>query len=282
MRWRGEWLVVVAAVLSGGARASAEEVRWRTDPAAALQEAQKRGRPVLYDFGTLHCVWCDKLDQTTFRDAAVAKQLNEQFVPVKVSAQRDPALVARYHVESFPTLIAAAPDGTVLARRDDYADAAQMKQILASALAKMPAPAAAPAAGGQARATELLRLARQDFEGRCYMACLERCRVVTSSYPDLPEAQQARALAKRITDDAETRERASARLRDSLGELYLRKAEELARAGDESQAAEYARRVILVSPASAWARAAGEMLRRLRPAETVHKPGAGVYRGQMQ
>ena len=246
-------------------------------------EAKKLGRPILFDFGYEGCVWCKKLDATTFREPAVVRQMNDLFVPVKIDAQQDTELTKQLHVDSFPTLIVVAADGKVLARQDDYIDAVRMKQFLQKALAKATASAPKPVAGPpalesagppprtrtapekQARAQELLRMARQDYDGLCFMACLERCRVVTSSYPDLDEAEQARLLARKITGDPETWQRACARLSDSLGELYLRRAEELHKRGKVEEAAVDLERVVLLCPESAWARAAREMLGRIRP-----------------
>jgi hypothetical protein len=109
------------------------------------------------------------------------------------------------------------------------------------------------------------------------MACLERCRVVTSSYPDLDEAEQARLLARKITGDPQTWQRACARLSDSLGELYLRRAEQLHRQGQVSEAAADLERVLLVCPGSAWAGTAREMLARIRPEKAVGKAPTPSY-----
>ena len=169
------WAVLALIIVLPAAELPAQEVKWRHDLPAAREEAKQVGRPILFDFGYEGCVWCKKLDATTFRDPAVVKLLNEQFVPVKIDAQRDAELTKQHHVEEFPTLLAIAPDGKVLARQDDYADVPRMKQFLSEALAKLPAGPAVgrrtnrgrsiagsprTAAEKQERARELLRLAR--------------------------------------------------------------------------------------------------------------------------
>jgi thioredoxin-related protein len=121
--------------------ASAQDVRWRHDYAAARKEASDTGRPLLLDFGTEACVWCRKLDATTFRDPRVVKLLNERFIPVKIDGNKEERLTASLGIDAFPTLVLVSPSGKVLARNPGYADAAQMMALLN----KAPAPSAPPA-----------------------------------------------------------------------------------------------------------------------------------------
>ena len=132
-------VLVVASLAFTGDRASAQDVRWRHDYAAARREAAETGKPLLLDFGTEACFWCKKLDATTFRDPKVAKLLNERFIPVKIDGDKDERLTQAAKVDSFPTLILATPEGNVLARHPGYADVAQLTALLG----KAPAPAAA-------------------------------------------------------------------------------------------------------------------------------------------
>ncbi|MGL6097907.1 MAG: thioredoxin family protein, partial [Fimbriiglobus sp.] len=63
---RGCAVVVIGWVATAPA-ATAQDVRWRHDYAAARREAADSGKPLLLDFGTENCVWCRRLDATTFR-----------------------------------------------------------------------------------------------------------------------------------------------------------------------------------------------------------------------
>ena len=123
-----------------------EEVDWRSDYNTALREAAEKNRPLVIDFGTENCFWCKKLDATTFRDPKVAKLLNEQFVPVKIDANKHPRLTEALNVESFPTLVLATPEGKVVGRHVGYAEVAQLTGLLGKAPAPVPAKAIAPAA----------------------------------------------------------------------------------------------------------------------------------------
>ncbi|QJX00714.1 thioredoxin family protein [Frigoriglobus tundricola] len=134
---------VIVILVSTAPPAAAQEVRWRHDYSAARREAAETGRPLLLDFGTEACVWCRKLDATTFRDPNVAKLLNDRFIPVKIDANQEPKLTAALSIDSFPTLVLASANGKVIGRHVGYADAAQLTTLLN----KAPAPVRPAAVG---------------------------------------------------------------------------------------------------------------------------------------
>jgi thioredoxin-like negative regulator of GroEL len=123
-------LVLMLAPLSG----RGEEVAWRSDYAAARQEANRANRPMLIEFSTRRCVWCRKLEGTTLRDPRIVRRLNADFVPLHVDAGRDTFLPEALNIRSFPTLVLAGPDGRVLQVLEGYQDAetlhARLEQTL--------------------------------------------------------------------------------------------------------------------------------------------------------
>jgi thioredoxin-like negative regulator of GroEL len=291
---RGMAVLGVALLALGAGPARCQDLPWRSDYAAARREAEEKGRPLLLDFGTTNCFWCKKLEQTTFRDAAVARVLGERFVLLKVDGEREVKLVQALAVRSYPTLVLAGPDGRILGKHEGYATVPQLSSLLEGALAAgsprgpekhgeaaaggerpgpspaalgvvVPATAAAPGLERVQAARALLGLARDDFQRQQYVACLERCRALGAAYADLPEGAEARRLADRIRGEPELTLRACADLSDRLGELYLGLGEGLLRQGQAQQAATYLERVLLVSPGSPHAQAARVYLARLRP-----------------
>jgi thioredoxin-related protein len=127
--------IAVALLLVSGS-APAQDIKWRHDYAAARKEAAETGKPLLFDFGTESCTWCRKLDATTFRDPKVVKLLNENFIPVKVDANKFERLTASMGIDGFPTLIVAASDGKVIGRHAGYADAKEIAALTDKATAK--------------------------------------------------------------------------------------------------------------------------------------------------
>ena len=122
----------------------AQEIHWRTNFEAARREAQETGRPMFLDFGTQACVWCQRLE-ATFHVPAVAKTLNDSFIPMHIDANRERDLANSMSVHSFPTLVLLDPSGRMIDRREGFCEAGQMmgfleqgKRVVASAAAPRP------------------------------------------------------------------------------------------------------------------------------------------------
>jgi thioredoxin-like negative regulator of GroEL len=156
--------------------ARAEEVAWRTDYNKARQEAAEKGRPLVIDLGTENCYWCKQLDERTFRDAELARLLNDRTVPLKVDAQRTPGLAEALHIQSYPTLVFAGPDGRILGYREGFVEAPPLREQVTRAVAAVAAPewmerdyqeaTRALAAGDNARAAALLGGVVEDGKDR--------------------------------------------------------------------------------------------------------------------
>ena len=164
----GVWLLLLTAA----PWAAADEVRWRYDYNAARQEAQERGLPLLIDFSTEWCGPCKKLDLTTFRDPAIQRLLNEQFIPLKIDGTREKRLVDALRIQAYPTLIIAGSDGRIHRTIEGYVEAARLREHLQGVLQALANPewmersfqdaSRAVAARDYARAVALLQTILQD------------------------------------------------------------------------------------------------------------------------
>jgi thioredoxin-related protein len=166
-----------AAVLAASARpAFAQQVQWRTDYNTARKEATEKGRPLLIDFGTENCFWCKKLDLSTFRDPAVVALLNEQFVALKVDAEREAILTQTLRIQQYPTLVLAGPDGKIIGVLEGYQEAPRLAEQLGKVVAGYCSPewmlrdyqeaAKAVVASDYSRAIALLKSITQDGKDR--------------------------------------------------------------------------------------------------------------------
>src|SRR5262245_7631823 len=126
--------LVWAALMASAVHAAGTEVQWRSNYNEARKEAQEKNRPLLLDFGRENCIWCQKLDSTTFRDPAVVSLMNERFIPLKVSAETNAQLVEALNIQSFPTLVLAGPDGKILETIEGFKEAKVFEDHLQKAL----------------------------------------------------------------------------------------------------------------------------------------------------
>jgi thioredoxin-like negative regulator of GroEL len=154
----------------------AQEVTWREDYNAARREAQEKGMPLVLDFGTENCFWCRKLDETTFRDPAVAGLISQRFIPLRMDARRNAELTEALHIQSFPTIVLAAPDGKILGTLEGFTEAVRFHEHLARVLQVLSNPEwmtrdveeaeKAVAASDYARAVALLKSVVEDGKER--------------------------------------------------------------------------------------------------------------------
>jgi len=84
-----------------------------------LREAGKEKRPILLDFYTTWCGPCKWMDQDVFEMEAVANLLNENFVNVKIDAEKGegPGLTRKFEVNGYPSLVFLNSNGEVVERQ---------------------------------------------------------------------------------------------------------------------------------------------------------------------
>jgi len=192
------FLFAGVAALSG--TAFGQDVRWRSDYNSARREAQDKDRPLILYFGTENCFWCKKLEATTFRDPAIAALLNERYIPLKVDANRERMLAEALHIQSYPTLVLAAPDGKILGTLEGYLEAYRLQEHLQRVLASVSNP---------------------EWMSRDYQ---EAAKAIAAS-----DYAKAIALLKNITEDGKERP-AQVKARQLLGDLEQQAAGRLAKA----------------------------------------------------
>lgn len=133
-------VVCLLAALVLPAAVRGDEVRWRTDYGKALKEASETSRPLLLNLGTESCFWCKQLDARTFKDADLIKLLNDRVIPLKLDGERNDYLVKALKIQSYPTLVFASADGTILGFREGFLEADKLHAQVVRVLAAVGAP----------------------------------------------------------------------------------------------------------------------------------------------
>ena len=93
---------------------------WYTDYTAARAAASKRNVPLLIKFDTAGCVWCRRQDD----------ELSRMDLSKCVLLKGSPELAGECGVTSYPTMIAANPDGYVKDRLVGFHGAADVQKAL--------------------------------------------------------------------------------------------------------------------------------------------------------
>lgn len=137
------FLVLLFASLGTSAlRAQAPEVNWRHDYDAARKEAKSKGLPMVLDFGTKNCFFCQKMDATTFHEPRVVNLMNQQFIPLKIDAQEEAVLeiVRKLGINAYPTFVLASSDGNILDKFEGFKEPAVFHETLQRTLASLTPP----------------------------------------------------------------------------------------------------------------------------------------------
>ena len=109
------------------------KIAWAQTPKLAVRQARASQRPILAFVTSDHCGFCRKMDRTTWNDARIIDQVEKHFVPMKLHAARDAALVERLNVKAFPTTILFTPTGQVIAGAAGFLPPEQMTKLMQSA-----------------------------------------------------------------------------------------------------------------------------------------------------
>lgn len=115
--------LALAAVLSltlGMQAAVAQEVRWLTSAEKAANEAEKTGKPILVYVRSSSCHYCDKLQADVWEDPQVAAHVAKNYIPLKLSSQKNPTAVKSLKVKGFPTTLVFSAKRVFVSKVEGY------------------------------------------------------------------------------------------------------------------------------------------------------------------
>ena len=123
-------ILICAAVCPA---AFADSIGWVYSYEDSLKLASREGKPIMVGFYTKWCMYCRKLDETTYVDSAVV-DISKNFVCLKVDGEKRRDVAYGYGIGKFPTILFLDPDGRVIWREFGYRDpvflARRMQEVL--------------------------------------------------------------------------------------------------------------------------------------------------------
>jgi uncharacterized protein YyaL (SSP411 family) len=105
-------------------------IPWIESSAEALTAARQVNAPILAFVTSENCHFCKKMEAQTWSDASVVTQVNRTFVPLRLDADREPAVVESLRIRGFPTTVIFTPGGQVIDSAEGYMPPAKLGQLL--------------------------------------------------------------------------------------------------------------------------------------------------------
>ena len=140
-----------------------EALHWQQWSPEIFELAQKEDKLILLNLEAVWCHWCHVMDETTYRDPEVLKEINQNFIPVRVDHAAHPELSDRYEDYGWPATIIFASDGTEVIKRRGYIQPDWMKWML-QAVAENPDPSAHDNKVSTVNASDKARLTKKQKE----------------------------------------------------------------------------------------------------------------------
>ncbi len=113
-------IALLLIALVGTAHAETPALPWQKWDAALFERADREHKYILLHMAAVWCHWCHVMEATTYRDPAIQKAILEQFIPVRVDQDADPALSYRYENWGWPATVMLDKDGNEIFKRRGY------------------------------------------------------------------------------------------------------------------------------------------------------------------
>ena len=86
-------------------------INWVEDYEQGIRLAAQLNKPVLLAFFKQNTRFCTDIQQNTYNNSAVKKYVEENFVPILIDVDKQPAIAKRYNVGYYPTHYLRKADG---------------------------------------------------------------------------------------------------------------------------------------------------------------------------
>ncbi len=90
------------------------KIKWRNWDDAAFADAQKSDKLVFLFLTQAWCAQCDEMEAQALNTDKVSAQINQDYLPIRIDADRYPDLYDRYHLPGYPSCVVLTPDARVI------------------------------------------------------------------------------------------------------------------------------------------------------------------------
>lgn len=91
-----------------------EKINWLEWGQEAFEKARKEKKPILMDIFGTWCHWCHRIEEDTYQKPEVIKQINRDFIAIRVDTDKRPDINERYNQGGWPTTAFLDHEGNVI------------------------------------------------------------------------------------------------------------------------------------------------------------------------
>jgi thioredoxin-related protein len=186
-------ILALLALLACNGRA---DVKFLTGPFAdVLTKAATENKPIMIDFFTDWCRWCDTLDAKTYSDPKVGEFIKGHVIPYKIDAEKGEGidLAKKYGVRAFPTVLLIKVSGEEIDRLLGYMPPKEFLETLGDYLKGVNTVAALKAdlEKNPGSATAQYQMAMKSMARNDLASAIECYKKVLDLDPSGPHAEEA-------------------------------------------------------------------------------------------
>lgn len=127
------WAVPLVAcffLVAGGATlATQQRIEWH-DYQTGMERGRFENKKVFLHFYADWCLYCKKMQQSTFQDPEVVDALNQDYISIRVNTDLDPETTQLYGVSPIPDSWFIFENGEPIGNRPGFISIDQMKVLL--------------------------------------------------------------------------------------------------------------------------------------------------------
>jgi len=103
--------IIVILFLLSTILSAQDSLQWIDSFPAAMEKAKNENKVIMIDFSSDRCGWCEKLDETTYKDSNVINLLSDTVIPTKINSSlpENKSITNSYNISGFPTTIFVNP-----------------------------------------------------------------------------------------------------------------------------------------------------------------------------
>lgn len=115
---------------------ASSSLKWLDWSPRVFERARAEHKLVLLDMAAVWCHWCHVMDEQTYANSAVIKELGSKYLLIRVDQDSRPDLANRYRDYGWPATILFDAQGRELVKRAGYIPAEDMAPLLAKTYAR--------------------------------------------------------------------------------------------------------------------------------------------------